>query len=808
VATLRQQLWQNGFRAVPLLSNDKVPIGKSWPELAQRDPPDCLNYPPVLHAMNTGLLTGQVRAVDVDIDCVALAERVGRLVTEALGEAPTRFRRNSPRRCFLYRSAVGAPPKRTIAGSHGKIEILGRGQQVLSFGRHPSGVEVEWTKSPADQVTFDDLPAVTEDQITALLNQLAPLIGATPSKANGQVDDEHVASEPHADIERIADALGKIPNGGAADWEWWNRLGMVLWAATAGSPEGRRLWHEWSARNPSYDAAETEQRWRHYHRSPPDQLGAGTLFYEAEQATRERLEGWFDPGPAGTAKAEKQPDPWAQAAQPEPPDLTVLQLNRRPPPAFPLEVLGERWAAWLSTTAAAACCPVDYVVAPLLATASALIGNARWAEGTPGWSEPPVLWTASVGDSGDGKSPGSDVIFGKVVPELELHMVGDFPDRHRDWLTVAGLAKAKEAQWSASLAAALKKGDPPPSRPADLDPGPEPQMPRLRRGDVTIEKVAELLAYSAPKGLLMMRDELAGFLTGMNAYHDAARPFWLETYGGRPYTVERVRLTEPLRVPHMTCAWFGTIQPERLAELLALPDDGLLSRFIMFWPDPVPFSPPETASDVTFALNALDRLRALDMFRGDGRLLPMLVPLVQMARPQLTSFARRMQADQKLTEGLLRSAYGKTRGLALRLSLILEYLRWAAAEPDPFNPAPPGVISEAAFADACRLVGEYIIPMAARTYGDAAADKAERGAAMLARWIIRTRPRPVEVHVRTMQRRVRLPGLNTADDIHAACRALTDAGWLLPSPRIGGINRARAAYPINPALWEVWDARG
>jgi Protein of unknown function (DUF3987) len=135
----------------------------------------------------------------------------------------------------------------------------------------------------------------------------------------------------------------------------------------------------------------------------------------------------------------------------ESPDLTVLQINRRAPPAFPLDVFDTRWAAWVRTTAAAACCPVDYVAAPLLATAAALIGNARWAEGAPGWSEPPVLWAASVGDSGDGKSPGSDVIFGRLVPELERRMTGDFPERLREWLTCAEISKTKESQWSSAV---------------------------------------------------------------------------------------------------------------------------------------------------------------------------------------------------------------------------------------------------------------------------------------------------------------------------------------------------------------------
>src|SRR5436190_105172 len=76
-------------------------------------------------------------------------------------------------------------------------------------------------------------------------------------------------------------------------------------------------------------------------------------------------------------------------------------------------------------------------------------------------------------------------------------------------------------------------------------------MPRLRQHDVTIEKVAELLAHAAPKGLLIVRDGLAGWIASMNSFNSGARAFWIEAYGGRPYRVERK--TDPIRFSF--CAW-------------------------------------------------------------------------------------------------------------------------------------------------------------------------------------------------------------------------------------------------------------
>jgi hypothetical protein len=46
-------------------------------------------------------------------------------------------------------------------------------------------------------------------------------------------------------------------------------------------------------------------------------------------------------------------------------------------------------------------------------------------------------------------------------------------------------------------------------------------------------------------------------------------------------------------------------------------------------------------------------------------------------------------------------------------------------------------ISARAFEEARRLISDYFVPMAERTYGDASATQADRNAATLARWILR-----------------------------------------------------------------------
>jgi hypothetical protein len=497
-----------------------------------------------------------------------------------------------------------------------------------------------------------------------------------------------------------------------------------------------------------------------------------------------------DPKPKGDGNGADASDGWNE------PDEGVLGQRRRDPPVLPLEAFGDAWKQWLLDAAAAAACPVDYVAAPLLAAASALIGNARWAQGGPGWREPPHLWVAAVGDSGTGKSPGSDCLMRDVLPPIERRMIGDFPDRLRDWHAAAEADKAAKAQWKEDCKKARKDKKPLPQLPKPMAAENAPEKPRLRQHDTTIEQVGALLSRTAPKGLLVIRDEIAGWLSGMNAYNPAGRAFWIEAYGGRPYRIERrSHSAEPIEIDRLVVAVYGGTQPERLSVLAEDADDGLFSRVLWAWPDATRFRLGKETPNAAWAIECLDKLRELDLTPGAPPQ-PILMPLTDEARQAMEEFGQEMEEAQKGSGGLLRSAYGKARGAALRLSCVIEWL-WCCARTD--IAPPPDAISEEAFLAAATLVGEYFMPMAERVYGDAGATEVERNAATLSRWILKERPE--EVHVRTLVRNVRLPGLRSAEQIKKAADLLVEADWLrAPAKTVFGQPRSRVAYPVNPRL--------
>jgi hypothetical protein len=89
--------------------------------------------------------------------------------------------------------------------------------------------------------------------------------------------------------------------------------------------------------------------------------------------------------------------------------------------------------------------------------------------------------------------------------------------------------------------------------------------------------------------------------------------------------------------------------------------------------------------------------------------------------------------------GLMIGWLGKLPGLAQRLSLVQEYLAWAAS-PDDW--AEPRDLGQHAMTAAIVFLESFAVPMARRTFGAAALPEVERDAARLARWLAARRPLP------------------------------------------------------------------
>ncbi|HJU19082.1 MAG TPA: DUF3987 domain-containing protein, partial [Stellaceae bacterium] len=313
----------------------------------------------------------------------------------------------------------------------------------------------------------------------------------------------------------------------------------------------------------------------------------------------------------------------------------------------------------------------------------------------------------------------------------------------------------------------------------------------------TTEKAARLV-HGNPRGLLLVRDELAGWIGGMDRYSrgdGGDRAFWLQAYGGRHWTPDRIKDGDrAIIIPHLLWGLAGGIQPDRVAsQLLAGDDDGLAARLLYAWPAPVPPRRPSIVPDHATALAALGRLIALPWEPPD----PVILPFEDEAATALQAFREEAAALEQGAAGMFLSWLGKLPGFCVRLANILQHLAWCwdGRSPEPDRIRLPAASSAADFLES------YAVPMARRVFGEAALPQAERDARTLARWLVRQEPVPEIINERDLRRMADGPGIRDAARMAAALAELAEGGWARPAPaRAEGHGRPRQDWAVNPAV--------
>jgi hypothetical protein len=288
-------LIKNGYE--PVAVEGKRALGIGWstrPNTIQAIAAERAALP---NAVSTGLRTGRLIGVDIDVRDPNHVRRIEDLATEILGH--TSLRRVGSKGCLLCYRTDQPGPKLTVKTKGGpQIEILGQGQQFVAYGVHPdTGREYEWGFEDPLWVRFDQLPLVTRDKVVEFAQratdvfaelgyEIRPLSTSRDreQRIGGDPTAQRTGGDPMAPIEEIAAALAKIPNDDL-DWDSWNAMLMAVWAATGGSLEGRELFRKWSAQSELHEAGPhketTEQAWTRIWRSPPDHIGAGYIFMKA-----------------------------------------------------------------------------------------------------------------------------------------------------------------------------------------------------------------------------------------------------------------------------------------------------------------------------------------------------------------------------------------------------------------------------------------------------------------------------------------------------------------------------------------------
>lgn len=446
----------------------------------------------------------------------------------------------------------------------------------------------------------------------------------------------------------------------------------------------------------------------------------------------ERADG--DAGALDTIRAEVEALAKGADAETVTPDAPAVSAYA----PFPVDVLPEPVRSFVARGAKAIGCDPSYIALPLLVALAATIGNTFRAVLKRGWTEPAILWAAIVGDSGTMKTPAFKLAM-RAIRKAQNDAFREYADDCAEYEAASMRHEVEVTTWkkNAGKHGTNDAGDPPA----------KPEPPSARRyvvSDTTVEALAPILKAN-PRGVMLARDELNGWIGSFDRYAKAGRggadsAHWLSMHNGESMTIDRKTGNPPtIHVPSASVSVTGGIQPGTLARAMGVEhhENGLLARLLFAMP-------PRTVkrwteADVDPASEAavaavFDRLFALTPDvddEGDDR--PRLVTLAPDAKRAWIAFYNNHAREQAELTGDLSAAWSKLEGYAARLALVIHLTRWAASESPCGDPPPVDESSIAAGVVLARWFGDE----AKRVYAILSETDEERDLRELAEWIAR-----------------------------------------------------------------------
>jgi Protein of unknown function (DUF3987)/Bifunctional DNA primase/polymerase, N-terminal len=743
----RCMLKATGFSPIPL--NGKAPKMPDWQTLLDVPPEQIASWEKARpRESNTGILTKYTPTLDIDLLNRKAAVAVERLVHERFAQRGVVLVRigRPPKRAIPFRTdapfpkiSVGLfpPHARTRWGKHPKhntpypippipekLEFLGDGQQLVCFGIHPDTERpYRWHGEELcepGEVRHDQLPLITEAEARQLIEDIAELLVTR----FGYKRKEKKRKEKEQPSSKHND------DGERVDWS--EAVGRII-AGEGLHDNLRDLGASLVGSGVSPGAAK------------------GVLRAVMNSSTAPRNARWHerydDIGRLVESAQEKFDavgelfDPWAQYVM----------------PAFPLDVLppvAQDFVAAQSTVIG--CDPSALAMAVLAAFSGALDHRLELKMMRHGsWYERPRLWVLLVGDPSTKKTP----IFDTATAPLE---------RYQNFLQQDYQRKLRAYE------RAKNNGD-------DVD---KPIPPaRYVVWDTTTEKLGELLARY-DKGLLVKRDEIAGWVGSMEKYASGRgagtdRAFWLKAYDGGGYAYDRISRGE-LFINNLSVSLLGGIQPKRLAELRGLTSDGLLQRFLPVLMRPATLALDRAGSDEAYRglVRSLIRVRPARLGMTDAAL-----ELMDGLRGHLHELAL---ASGGLADGF-QSFVGKLAGYSGSLALVLHM----ASDPRDGAESP---VERATVEKVRQLVVDFILPHAFEFYrsheGMTDGDRLQRLASfVLTSGLQRVKTRDLTRGVASLR------GL-TLWELNQQVSTLVVAGWLKPV----GTGPLYGAWWVNPAV--------
>ena len=561
------------------------------------------------------------------------------------------------------------------------VDVKGDGGYVVAPPSvHPNGKAYEWELSSVPgEVEVAEAPQWLVDLVVS--PEGTPSDGATKFQFDPSGAEEVAIAKS---------ALEALKAERADSYETWVKVGMILKSVDPG-PAMLELWDAWSRQSSKYQPGESARKWRTF--DPNGTLTLPTLTRMAREDSGGTFKVKFD-RPAATQPRKAEP-------------REVLKFK-----PFPVNALPNPVDRYVNDASKALGCDASYVALPLLSSLAAAIGNSRRVRLKKDWHEPAILWTCIVGPSGTLKSPAIAVATRSVYRrEAEASKV--FQEEYEVFEAEAEAYETEIREWRRT-----RTGDRP-GKPA------KPVHERYIVSDTTVEGVVPILRDS-PRGVLLVRDELSGWLRSHDCYKggrggDTAH--WLSMYGAMPVIVDRRTNSATIFVPRASVSITGGIQLGILRDTLGQEhfEDGLAARLLLAmpprrrkrWTEAEIDLGIEAALDVVF-----DRLYGLDLDEEK----PVDLGLAEEGRRAWVRFYDEHAGILNDLDGDLAAAFSKLEAAAARLTLVFHCVRVAA---DDRALRAPDRIDDGSIEAGVRLV-RWFGHEVRRVYGELAIDEAER----------------------------------------------------------------------------------
>jgi hypothetical protein len=493
------------------------------------------------------------------------------------------------------------------------------------------------------------------------------------------------SDDPDFDTELARVCVEHLSNQRAYDSEDWRRVGYAL----KGTSESLLpVWLEFSRRWPECSDEECEDRWRRFR----TRSTVGTLVQMAAEDSGQSAINLRDAARQRLGRPAWRPSSQNGIASPLANNRAVISARthgesrdeKRQPDVewqpFPVELLPAGVRDYVTQTAEGMASDPAMMAVPMLAALAAGIGNTRTVMVKSDWQEPAILWAAIVAESGSLKTPAMRKALQFVTEqeqEIEQRNALAIEQYEQDRV----IHETRLATWKQQ---SRRSGDD-----AGLPPPPPRKPPRTSHvvSDCTIEAVAAILADN-PRGVLLERDELSGWLGGFDRYKagGAGRVssevgHWLSMHNASPLRLDR-KSTGRVYVPRASLSIAGGIQPDTLTQAIGHEHvaNGLLARFLLVAPPRRPKRFNTNMAD--FA--AVESTRALFYtlqtiaMPEDG---PITLPLTSDGEAAFRTFYERHAERQLAATGVLASMLAKIEAAAARLALIHFVCRQAGQEP-------------------------------------------------------------------------------------------------------------------------------